>query len=242
MTTKKMLTLNGPMGAVFDVSDVDGVATVTVDGVEVSVSYLGVYTWALRPSAASNAGKEFDCSSLGAYRTRFYSDGTYWRPVNGECALFIQGGASIALATGTTEVVNAGLQVPIPAGLLFPGCTIEVSFSPTKSSTSETATMRHRLGAPGTITDTQICDNTTTMATTVRQAQFGARYKVVSATSTLKSFVQTLNLSGTSTAAPPAAVTVSNVLSTDLILSLGVSMSSTVEVVTISDYTVKLIG
>ena len=63
------------------------------------------YTWATKPAAAGNAGKEIIVSDM--HNSEWYSDGTYWRPKNGRAVLFHRDLTSISGAFSTTGAVAA---------------------------------------------------------------------------------------------------------------------------------------
>lgn len=87
-----------------------------------NTGFLGTYTWATRPSAATaGAGAEIRVSDVGPQYNRFVSDGTYWRPVG-----------MVPLLTQLTEVTKTDADTAtqtvfsytVPAGLLTPGCAL----------------------------------------------------------------------------------------------------------------------
>jgi len=93
-----------------------------------SVVYTG--PWAGRPSpASSGAGAQMVTTDVGPGRTWWWSDGTYWRPLNGRVLISNQFGtnaAPIATITGNGLGQTAALPVipVIPANMLIPGAII----------------------------------------------------------------------------------------------------------------------
>ena len=72
-------------------------------------------TWAGKPSAAGNAGKEIIVTDFN--RSRWYSDGTYWRPVGGEQVVH---NPILADATASSATLQPVASVPswqMPADL-----------------------------------------------------------------------------------------------------------------------------
>lgn len=103
--------------------------------------------WANLPAASSAPGQ---VATVGEYNnTEWQSDGVYWRPRGGRQRVLIM--AAAVSSTGTTGEVNIWGPT-IPAGMLFPMCTVETGWTMTKSGTAGTTTMRQRYnGAAGTI-------------------------------------------------------------------------------------------
>jgi hypothetical protein len=86
--------------------------------------YLGSFTWANRPTAASHTGKTFFCSDVGG-GVMLYSNGTVWRSLSNSPIVIVQAGKgwlvpSLAAAnaatysqTGTTvTVTSTGHGIP----------------------------------------------------------------------------------------------------------------------------------
>ena len=87
--------------------------------------YIG--TWAGKPSAAGNAGKEIVITDWN--RSRWYSDGTYWRPVGGEQVVHNQ---SLLIATASSTTLQVVASVPgwqMPSDLVMPALSISTFFS-----------------------------------------------------------------------------------------------------------------
>jgi hypothetical protein len=111
--------------------------------------FLGNTTWAQRPPASGvPVGSEIVVTDVPAGgRSRWYSDGSYWRPANGSVALGRASGtlavpvvAALALAAASNIFFVLPTNILIPAGLVIPG-----------SSLRARATMVHH-GSAGTVT------------------------------------------------------------------------------------------
>ena len=105
-------------------------------------------TWANFPAASSvPSGTVYMASDYN--NSEWVSDGTYWKPRGGRQRLLVM--AAAVSSTGTTSEVNAWAPT-IPAGMLFPMCSVEFGCSVTKTGTAGTLIMRKRYnGAAGTI-------------------------------------------------------------------------------------------
>ena len=97
-------------------------------------------TWAGKPSAVGNAGKEIILTDMG--RSRWYSDGTYWRPVGGMMAFPVncQGVSSSNPALTAVTVPNMPL-LPLKEWLSTPGCSIETRARFHRTSPANTQNM-----------------------------------------------------------------------------------------------------
>jgi hypothetical protein len=105
-------------------------------------------TWANFPAASSVAAGTVRMAS-DYNNSEWVSDGTYWKPRGGRQRLFVM--AAAVSSTGTTSEVNAWAPT-IPAGMLFPMCSVEFGYTVTKTGTAGTMIMRKRYnGAAGTI-------------------------------------------------------------------------------------------
>ena len=167
------------------------------------------------------------------------SDGTRYRPVGGSAILGALG-AEIG-TSGTTEVILH--QAFIPAGLIKAGDTIRKQMSLSKSSTVETADYGFRLGAAGTIADTQLQSFQMFNAST-RTSGIIAEWKVLSATTIRRigNGSQSTPFTGGSSATSPSPATISSLDSNDLYLSASIDMSATSEIVTMHAMTFEWVA
>lgn len=105
-------------------------------------------TWADFPAASSVAAGTVRMAS-DYNNSEWVSDGTYWKPRGGRQRLFVM--AAAVSSTGTTSEVNAWAPT-IPAGMLFPMCSVEFGCTVVKTGTAGTLIMRKRYnGAAGTM-------------------------------------------------------------------------------------------
>lgn len=106
-----------------------------------------IATWANFPAASSvPSGTVYMASDYN--NSEWVSNGAYWKPRGGRQRPFVM--AAAVSSTGTTSEVNAWAPT-IPAGMLFPLCTMDAGFTLTKSGVSGSTTMRWRYnGAAGT--------------------------------------------------------------------------------------------
>ena len=105
-------------------------------------------TWADFPAASSVAAGTVRMAS-DYNNSEWVSDGTYWKPRGGRQRPFVM--AAAVSSTGTASEVNAWAPT-IPAGMLFPMCSVEFGGTVTKTGTAGSMTLRKRYnGAAGTI-------------------------------------------------------------------------------------------
>lgn len=199
---------------------------------------LGPVLYSALPAAASYSGYMCKVSNVGGSTGSLWvSDGVRWKPVNGVITLFSSDAQSAAVS-GVTETIQR--QILLPAGLLAVGDRLVCKISQSKSSTSETATTRVRLGTAGTTSDTQIAA-IAAMTTTNVSVGWTLDMRVNSATALQKMGGASTALPwGLSTGAFPAAVTVTDVTANALYLSFSSFMTSTVETTRIEDLVIEL--
>lgn len=107
-----------------------------------------IATWANFPAASSvPSGTVYMASDYN--NSEWVSDGTYWKPRGGRQRPFVM--AAAVSSTGTTSEVNAWAPT-IPAGMLFPMCSVEFGCAVAKTGTAGTLALRKRYnGAAGTV-------------------------------------------------------------------------------------------
>lgn len=125
-------------GAYWNLTDASGPYGISPTGAVVPLSgfaYSGV--WANRPIASSVPARTkiaITDVGVGGY-SEWFSDGTYWKPVNGSLLLFRDRGtvaAPLATITGDGVLTIATFAIPnaasllIPAGMCYPGSRIVV--------------------------------------------------------------------------------------------------------------------
>lgn len=105
-------------------------------------------TWANFPAASSVPSGTVRMAS-DYNNSEWVSDGTYWKPRGGRQRLLVM--AATVSSTGTTSEVNVWAP-EIPAGMLFPMCSVEFGCTVVKTGTAGTLIMRKRYnGAAGTM-------------------------------------------------------------------------------------------
>jgi hypothetical protein len=198
------------------------------------------------PEAVYHNGKIVRCNPLVAGQGYFYmvSDGTYWRPYGGEQKLYVLA-APIDMAVNNSAQLL--VQVPIPPGLIPDGrAYLKTVLGADKLlGTTDTCTTYQRLGPLGTagdptlfgatMTTTNISIGTTqecnrTSSTTVRKHGNGNAYANNA-------------LSGVSTAARAAAITVGNLDTTTNYFSVFLQMTTgTTEYGQLHSFTLEIMG
>ncbi len=189
--------------------------------------YLGETTFASLPTASTVlTGSSFYVTNIGGGAI-FISNGTRWKPQNGRCNLYTLD-TRFSFTGSATETVLG--QILLPAGLLQNGDRLLIRATTSKSGTAETVTSQARFGTAGTIADTSIVPGNSSLSTTVRTNCFDLQFQRVSATSIQKhGSSATLSLVSTSTTAYASPVTVSNMDSNAMYLSLTGALNVGVE-------------
>lgn len=191
-------------------------------------------TWANRPAlTAFPAFAPIVFTDIGGSVTTpnkgsvWYHDGTSWRPVGGRCLLYTLGGVAQNKTTNVTVEEIKG-QVLIPAGLwATTDHKVSVIHTMTKSGTSATGNYTIRLGTAGTTADGLIIAAAVGSPTgTSRQGQNLRYFLRDTATGVTQPFNGT-GAYGTSTATPQTPITVPNLDSNNLYLSMGIYTSVT---------------
>lgn len=133
-------------------------------------AFLGDFAWASRPSASAVAvGSKIKITDYGY--SEWYTDGTYWRPVNGQIVLAERSG-SVASPIGTVTGVTAGQftlspTMLIPAGMLAYGSAqIIVDAQYYRRGATATATASARFGTANTVSDSAMAGITMTAVDT----------------------------------------------------------------------------
>lgn len=96
---------------------------------------------ALPSAGGKNAGTTIRLTDVGPAGSEWTSDGTVWRPSNGSAVLYQSPAGSVAapVATltgnGATQYFSLAQPMLIPAGLLFSGAKLRISFLGQKAGT-----------------------------------------------------------------------------------------------------------
>lgn len=153
------------------------------------------------------------------------------------------GDLGFTAASGAAEILVPNCQVLIPKGTLLPGRELEVDFAFTKSAGAETFTPQFRLGPNGNLTDA-LLSGAPAIGATTRTADAGFRWKIRSNTEIQRIGAAggSVNEGNTATTVAPANVTISNVTTTDLYLSMTATMGGATEWVTIQRITATVSG
>lgn len=198
-----------------------------------------VLTWANRPSLASNVRGAIYASDVGG-GNYFDWNGTRYKPVNGMCTLDTIDTANSAVANTTEQNLNPNHRV-IPAGVIQGNDRIRLFIGASKNGGVDTSTIRVRFGPLGTIADPVIA---TIAGLAAANLTFGTimEFKRISATTIQKQGSGDTNASygGASAVTYPAAVTVSNMDTTAMFLSITSQMTAGTEITTLQDYTLEL--
>lgn len=187
------------------------------------------------PLAAQNYRRSYYVVDQAA---AYLSDGTNWLPL-ADRVLYDLGATTPPTMTGVTETILS--QFVIPAGCWKNSQDLILRASAQKSGTSENFTGRLRIGTLGTVSDALIIAGTL-LGGTSDGTGFELPVKRLSATSVFKygpgSF--TGALLGGSTTDVAAAVTVPNLDSNAVYVTLSALSSAAVETVTLYNYRATL--
>jgi len=202
--------------------------------------FVPTYTWATKP-ATLPTGQPVFISNVGTKGSYWYYDGTRWKLVNGSVIL-------AALDTTMSGIVNSetlALQYLMPATLWQLKDRIRVTFTFTKSGTTDSGTVRIRIGTAGTTGDGQMNNNSETILNAAsRQAGLVQEYRLETATtvqmmSVANGALAVSGYSGSGASAAVGATAVGNV-SNALYVSLFALSSSTNDTVSVVDAQIEL--
>lgn len=177
--------------------------------------YTPTYTWAGKP-ASYPAGQRVRISDMGAKGSFWFYDGTLWQPDGGSQTL-----ANVTTSvTGISNVEAVNWQYQLPAAALQVGFTLIGDVMMSKSGTTDTGSIKARLGTAGTTGDTLLF-NVQIMSAANQQGAGHFELRLESATSILPMPSQASGILGygSNNNAAPSAVTISNV-SNSLFFSL----------------------
>jgi hypothetical protein len=201
--------------------------------------------WAARPSA-SQVGSQFIFSDVGGGNPGpsggnvFFWNGNRFKPMNGNCLLDAIDTANSGLANTAEQQLNPN-RVAVPAGVVSDFDRLRLWFSASKNGASDTCTHRVRWGPLGTTSDPVIA---TITALAGANQSYGTlmEFKRLSATTVQKqgNADPSSNYGGASAGAYPAAVTVSNMDTNAMFLTLSAQMTGGTEIPTVNDYTLEL--
>lgn len=192
-------------------------------------------TWANKP-ASYPVGSPVFITNAGADGSHWYYDGTRYKPLNGRALL-----ASLDTASG--NITNSGeslvFQYLIPANVVQLLDRLNLRCTMTKSGTTDTGTLRVRVGTAGTTADTLIFSGSGMLGAAQQTAAFEADFRLATAT-TLQALANsgstsaTFGYSNQSNNAAAAAPTISNV-SNALYFSVGILSGGATNTVALTD-------
>lgn len=193
-------------------------------------------TWANFPAASSvPAGTVRMASDYN--NSEWVSDGTYWKPRGGRQRPFVM--AAAVSSTGTTSEVNIWGPT-IPAGMLFPMCTVETGWTVTKAGISGGITMRQRYnGAAGTIVGHNLNSSGTQIGGVGLSRLAAGVASAGSITLTQGNMLNPANGIGYATA---AAVGVSHTMANAVTLNLTLQAGSAADTITITNAYIEVCG
>lgn len=125
--------------------------------------------------------------------------------------------SSVTTAGNTNEQIIRSTLLPV--GFIGDGHFLEVAFNAKKSGTSATETFRLRIGTAGTTADTQVWSNAAMTGATDNVSAMVRIYRISATSVIVQTITNALSPFG-STATDFAAVTVANIDSNGLVLSL----------------------
>lgn len=204
-----------------------------------------VTTWALRPAAANNPNiVRFSDVGGGTGNTGggnlFYSNGVRWKPINGVALLDAVDTANTSIANTAEQQLNPN-HIVIPAALVGDYDRLRIKMTLTKSGAVDTATVRLRFGPLGTTADPLIAAS---IVLTGTNQSYGALidFKRTGATTLQKLGNGDISSSfgGLLAGVIAAPVTVSSMTSNPMYLTISSQMTTGVETVSVSDYTLYL--
>lgn len=201
--------------------------------------------WSARPTT-SQVGAQIIFTDVGGGNpgpsggNLFFWNGARFKPMNGNCLLDAIDTANSGVANTAEQQLNPN-RVAVPAGLISDYDRLRLWFSASKNGASDTCTLRVRWGSLGTTSDPVIA----TIATLAGANQsYGTlmEFKRLSATTVQKqgNADPSSNYVGASTGAYPAAVTVSNMDTNAMFMTLSAQMTGGTEIPTVNDYTLEL--
>lgn len=202
----------------------------------------GAYLWADRPSAVGRAGDIIFITNIGPNGTGsyWYSDGVRWRLVNNASVVYNMESDLTLVAGLTTPQLWA--QMTLPAGVLSQRDLLVITLGATKSPTAGTMTHAYYVGAGGStpwVSDAVLFSNTPGFT----NQGFGAKTEVerTSATTLRNRGVSAVNQFPGGSTISGLVVTVQNMDSQVLVLSLVTTFSTINDSGTIRSGTVELL-
>lgn len=154
-------------------------------------------------------GLRFYCTDIGQYFVLGYAqDGVTpaWRPMNGRACLGSKVGSLAAPLQTLTGAASGTFtqKFTVPAGLLFPGCTLAFRGLFRKNGTTATGNITVNFGTAGTSADGQLAQEAVAI-TAGQDVRIDTLAHVVSASVLTRQGITPINVAGSSTATDTGA-------------------------------------
>lgn len=179
------------------------------------------------PTAAGCAGCEYRVTDMGpsGFGSIWASNGTRWAPITGATILAALGNQ----VTGVTNSETILFQTLIPAGAWQTNDTLRFYLTPTKSGTTDSASVAIRIGTAGTTADAGTVNNVALGAASL-SGGFIYDLKLTSATTVVKTgggSNAATSYAGATSSAAFAPITISSAASNALYVTVTIRSSST---------------
>lgn len=203
--------------------------------------------YAARPTpSATTAGRQIRFLDVGGGTGNFgggnflFDTGARWKPVNGNLTLDSVDTANSAVANTAEQNLNPN-HIVVPAALIGNFDRLRLWVSMSKNGTVDTSLIQIKYGPLGTIADPVIA-TVSALATTNQSIGFLLEFKRLSATTIQKQGNASTDVSynGANAGAYPGPVTVANMDTTPMFLSITSTMTVGSEICTLQDYTLEL--
>lgn len=193
------------------------------------------FTWATKPTSYP-IGQPVWISDAGVKGSEWIFDGTRWKPFNNQALL-----ASLDTAvTGLTNSEVISFQYLLPATLLQLKDRLRLDISFSKSGTTDTGSLRWRLGPLGTTADPAL--STASLMSAAQQSGGTIHEARIQAATTAQQLARNdLGFGGATSNGASSPLTISNI-SSALYSSVGLISSSTNNTVSLVDAQLWLIA
>jgi len=202
--------------------------------------------WGSRPNPLLNIGSQIRFTDVGGGTGNvsggsvFVANAFRWKPLNASIVLDSVDTANSAIANTTEQNLNPN-HVVIPAGVVGNFDRLRLWVSLSKNGSVDTSLIQIKYGPLGTTAD-PVLATITTLATTNQSLGCLLEFKRLSATTMQKQGNASTDVSynGSSGGAYPGAVTVANMDTNPMYLSITSTMTTGAEICTLQDYTLEL--
>lgn len=131
-------------------------------------SVLGTTTFANLPTAGT-AGRPMFVSDIGPHGSVWVDGGDIWRPESNQLLLAIKDTSQSGITNSESTVLATAA---LPASFFRVTDTIRVFYSAVRSGTTDTSSLRTRLGTAGTSADTSLGTHTVIASTNLVSSSF----------------------------------------------------------------------